>query len=92
MTILVFSILIDEWDELNQGLHVIEGFKSQMYQGVLRIFLEVNELLKGHVSSKTLQNLFLCSLECTGCYHCDHLLHLDERLMIILSHLFNLFD
>lgn len=59
---------------------------------MLWLLLEVNELLEGHVSSEARQDLFLGSLESAWSDDCDHLLHLDERLMIILSHLLNLLD
>lgn len=50
MTILILSILIDEWDELNLSLHIIQSLKGQVDVGVLGVLLEVDQLFEGHVS------------------------------------------
>lgn len=60
--------------------------------GVGVILLVLSELLEGHISSETLENLLLGALECAWCDNCHLLLHLDKRLVVVLTHLFDLLD
>ena len=79
MTLQLLPVLINEWNELNLGLHIIEGLEGQVDICAINLFLlEFNKLLEGHVSCESLQNLFFGSLKGVWNDNCHHLLHLDE--------------
>ena len=93
MAVLIFSILIDKRNELNHSLHVIKCLEGKIDIVImLWLFLEINQFLEGHISREVLQNIFLGSLECVTNNDSNRLFHLDQRLMIILSHFLYFFD
>jgi hypothetical protein len=92
VAILITLVLENEWDELDLSLHVIQGLKDQVHIVLLWLLLEVNQLLEGHLASKFAQDLLLGPFEVVGQDHRDNLLHLDQRLMVVLAHLLNFFD
>ena len=63
VAILILSILINEWNELDDSLHIIECFERNVHIIMLRLLLEVDQLFEGHISAEIIHNLFLGSLE-----------------------------
>jgi len=85
--------LVNEGNIFNLGLIVVDFLKGQVDEVFLRLLLlELNQLLKSHIPGVPRQVLLLRTSEQIREDQGNFLVHLNDRLMVVVAHALNFLD